>query len=382
MITEFPTTPQSAQPHQQTILRLGYMPLTDAAPLLVAQEKRLFARHGVRVELSRHTAWAGLRDRIAGGTLDGAQMLAPMPLALALGLGGPGRDLSVVATLSRNGNTIVIGTDLMADIAAEYRPSGRKTLPANALAQALARRAQAGLPPPVFAVVFPFSSHNYLLRHWLATAGIVPERDVRLVVLPPSQVVESLADGMIAGFCAGEPWGSRAVELGVGHIAVPSSTVWPHHPEKVMAFAAGGDTAARVAATAALIEAGRWADDPANHHEMVQLLCRDALPGLPPELITLILDGSLAFDPWGPFESVTRMVFAETYPSAREAGWYLDQMRRWGHLPAQTADLPQIRDIWRPDLWTRAAQLLGIAIPDEAAFPLPAPPLEMPEVAA
>jgi ABC-type nitrate/sulfonate/bicarbonate transport system substrate-binding protein len=359
------------------------MPLTDAAPLIIAQERGFFTRHGVRIELVRHTAWAGLRDRIAFDALDGAQMLAPMPLALSLGLGGPQRAVSVVSTLSRNGNTIVFSRALLADVVEAAGDAGAslpRPLPAAAFAAGLAHRAAAGRKPPIFAVVFPFSSHNYLLRHWLASAGLVPERDVRFIVLPPSQVGEQLAGGMIDGFCAGEPWGSRAVELGVGHVALTSADIWPGHPEKVLAFPNEQETGPVVAVIAALIEAGRWADDPANRDETVQLLCRHALPEVPPSVVAMALDGNLAFEPDGKLHPVSRVVFADgtaSYPAAQDGVWYHEQMRRWGHLPAGTqAGGDPVPNLWRADLWSEAAGRLGIAAPaaDAAALPPGATP--------
>jgi hypothetical protein len=144
-----------------------------------------------------------------------------------------------------------------------------------------------------------------------------------------------------------------------------------------MAFPASTDSEAVVAATAALIEAGRWADDPVNRDETVRLLCRHALPGLPADLVKLILDGRLALDPWAPTQTVDRMVFAEgtnSFPSIRQAGWYFEQMARWGHLPPDSAAaIGRIGDIWRPDLWAQAACRLGITPPDETTFRVPAP---------
>lgn len=331
---------------------------------MVAQERRFFARHGLKVELSRHAAWAGLRDRMAFGQLEGAQMLAPMPAALALGVGGPQRNVCIAATLSRNGNTIVLSRDLMTDVSDQERP-----LAAVALAATLAKRRAAGNKPPVFAVVFAFSSHNYLLRYWLASGGIDPERDVRLVVVPPSQVVEQLANGSIDGFCSGEPWGSMAVEKGVGHIALTSADIWADHPEKVLAFADGNDGPAIVAATAAVIEAGQWADEPGNREETVRLLARDAVPDVPLSVIARVLDGGLAFDPGGPVLPTARMIFSDgmaSYPSARQGEWYFAQMQRWGHVP-DTATFE--RSLWRPDLWEQVAKRLGISPPPTDTFP-------------
>jgi ABC-type nitrate/sulfonate/bicarbonate transport system substrate-binding protein len=210
--------------------------------------------------------------------------------------------------------------------------------------------------------VFAFSSHNYLLRAWLASGGIDPEHDVRLVVLPPSHVVEQLASGAIDGFCAGEPWGSLAVERGVGHIPLTSADIWPDHPEKWLAFAQGADEPAMVAATAAVI------DEPANREEVVRLLARDALPDIPPTVIARVLDGGLTFEPGGPTLPTHRMLFAErgaSYPSAAQGAWYYQQMQRWEHVFDPSAPMP---DVWRSDLWSQAAARLGITAPPAGAY--------------
>ena len=234
--------------------RIGFVPLTDAAPLIVADALGLFARHGVTVSLSAEAGWAALRDKLAFGSLDAAHLLGPLAIALATGAGGLRRRLTVTAGLARNGNTVVLSPALAAAIGGFDVP-----LDARRLADALQRRADEGLPPPTLAVVFPFSSHNYLLRHWLAAGGLDPDHDVRLVVVPPPRVARALADGAIEGFCAGEPWGSHAVATGAGRFALATGDIWRDHPEKVLAFREGvaeQDEQAVVSITAAVIEAG------------------------------------------------------------------------------------------------------------------------------
>ncbi len=227
--------PALSSDRQTETLHLGYVPLTDAAPLLVADALGLFQRHHVQVSLTRVGAWSALRDHIALGHLDGGQMLSPMPIAAALGLSGLPTRLAAVATLARHGNTVTFGEQLMAEIAqAAPALAGIRPLPASALAAALAARRHAGRPRPTLAVVFAFSSHNYLLRHWLASGGIDPERDVQLLVVPPPLLPGELADGRIDGFCAGEPWGSRAVDLRLGRIVLTTADIWPNHPEKLL----------------------------------------------------------------------------------------------------------------------------------------------------
>lgn len=344
-------------------MRLGYVPLTDAAPLLIAQEKGFFRRHGLGVTLEPSASWASLRDRLAFGVLDGAQMLSPMPIAATLGLGGVQTDLIVAATLGRNGNTITISEGLAAEIA-----------DAGGLSGALSARRNARRSVPVLAVVFPFSSHNYLLRHWLAEAGIDPDHDIRLVVIPPPQVADALADGAIDGFCAGEPWGSRAVDLRVGRIVLTTGDIWLNHPEKVLAFTAGcvaRDPDRLVACVAAVISASSWLDAPENGAEAAHILAR-ALPTVPKQVIALALNGLILAAPDSAPRPSPKLIFQRdgaSYPFPEHGVWWLSQMRRWGHAPFDIG--LGVSRIWRPDLWRRAAALTGEAVPTFDIAPTP-----------
>jgi ABC-type nitrate/sulfonate/bicarbonate transport system substrate-binding protein len=216
-------------------------------------------------------------------------MLSPMPIAASLGLSGIATPLAVAAILARHGNTLTLGERLMAEIArAAPELAAIRPLPAAALAAALAARRTAGIAPPTLAVVFAFSSHNYLLRHWLASGGIDPEHDVLLCVVPPPLVASELADGRIDGFCAGEPWGSRAVDLRLGRMALTTADIWLNHPEKVLAvseaqLARNPDQV--TACVAAIIEAGIWLSDPANLAEATRIVHARAVPEVPEEVV-------------------------------------------------------------------------------------------------
>ncbi len=355
-------------------LRLGFLPLTDCAPLLVADELGMFSRHGVAVTLSPLAAWVALRDRMAIGRLDGGQMLSPMPIAAALGLGGIPSDLAVVSVIARQGNTITLGEGLMAEIAvAAPGLATLQPLPAQALAAALAARRSRGEAPPILAMVFPFSSHNYLLRHWLASAGIDPERDVTLRAVPPSLVALELAEGRIDGFCAGEPWGSRAVDLRCGRIALTTADIWPNHPEKV--FAVSAERLARhpeqiAASVAALIEAGIWLSDPTNIPQAARILHDRALPGVPEAIIAQSLMSSLIHtaDEAPIMGGGPQFHPDATYPHPEHGAWWLAQMQRWQHAP----DAPGLIDrIWRPDVWRKGAALAGISTRTPSKPPCP-----------
>ena len=347
--------------HAARTLRLGCVQLTDAAPLLVAEELGLFDAVGLRVSLSIESAWAALRDKLAFGALDAAQLLGPMPIALAAGLDGVRAQVTIGAGLGANGNTLTISRALSTEIGRFPRP-----LPAASFAAVARRRAGSGRPVTL-GVVFAYSSHNYLARWWLGSAGLDPDRDLRLVVVPPALCAQRLADGAIDGFCAGEPWGSHAAEQGAGTIALSSGDIWPNHPEKVLAFAAGyaaRDPESATACTAAIIAATRWLDEPENKAEAVHILQRRAFPDLSVGAIGAAFDGTAE----GLMQAAPLHFRTATLPRREQAGWWLRQMRRWGHVPATLAEATALAP-WRQDTWRAAAARLR-----EVEPPAPSPP--------
>ncbi|APX92212.1 nitrate transporter NrtA [Halomonas sp. 1513] len=257
-------------------LQLGFIPLLDCVLLVVARERGLFADQGLEVTLSRQNAWSTLRDKVAAGLLDGAHMLAPMPLAMSLGLGRAPCDTLAPITLSRNGNAIVLSQALADACTADLGDD-----PA-ASANALAGYLTAGGERPRLGMVYPHSCQHYQLRHWLCLGGIDADRDVELVALPPPRMVDAMQQGKIDGFCVGEPWGSLAEHRQSGRIVASGAQLWPEQPEKVLGVTRSW--ANRYPATLtrlihALIAASDWlAESPAN-----RLQARDWL-ALPPYL--------------------------------------------------------------------------------------------------
>lgn len=278
------------QDAELTRLTLGFVPLLDAALPIIAREGGFFAAEGLEVTLSRENAWSTLRDKVAAGLLDGAQMLAPLPLAMSLGLGRAPCDTLAPITLSRNGNTLTLSRGL-----AERCGAAVGDVPvdsARALGAYLANHSETR---PRLGMVYPFSCQHYQLRQWLALGGIDPDRDVELVILPPPRMVEAMQAGEIDGCCVGEPWGSLAAAHQVGTLVATGAQLWPDHPEKVLGVTRSW--ARRYPATLsrlilALREASQWLAVDADHLRQA----RDWL-ALPPyldrsmdHLATLALD--------------------------------------------------------------------------------------------
>ena len=192
---------------EQTDIRLGFIPLNDAAPLIVAKVKGLFDAEGLDVALSREASWANIRDKVSVGLLDGAHMLGPMPIASSLGLSGPATPMIAPFSLNLNGSAVTVSKALAEAMrAADPEGMARRPRTARPLRAVIEARRASGEALLTFAVVFPFSMHNYELRYWLAEAGIDPDKDLRLVITPPPRMAANLASGAIDGFCVGAPF--------------------------------------------------------------------------------------------------------------------------------------------------------------------------------
>jgi ABC-type nitrate/sulfonate/bicarbonate transport system substrate-binding protein len=333
-------------------LRVGFVPLTDCAPLVMAQELGLFKKYGLRVELSRELGWATIRDKIIHRELDAAHALGTMPVAAALGLGSVACDCVTGLVLNLNGNAITLADDLW-----QRGVRDGKTLRAE-----ITRSRQEKMF--TFGVVFPVSSHRHLLRRWFSMHGIDPERDVRIVVLPPPQMVANLKAGHLDGFCAGEPWNSLAVQSRAGWIAAASSELDALHPEKVLMVR--GDFALKhqaehLALIAALLEACEYCDQPENHTAIAAALARPEFVGVSETVLRHGIGGAMDFGHG--LERVVRdfCVFhrhGANEPSGDKAAWVLDVVRSSGlcrNLPA--INFAFAKRIFRPDIFQAASAL-------------------------
>ena len=263
-------------------LRLGFLPLTDAAPLIVAQERGFFAREDLRAELRREIGWATILDKIIYGELDAAQAPAPMLWSAQLGLGCPNCDVLTALVLNLNGNALTLSRALW-DAGVRDQASLR--------AHALVRRSR---QPLTFGMVFPYSSHHLQLRDWLNGAGLVPGRDVRLVVVPPAQMFRNLKAGTIDGFCAGEPWNTLAVRDGAGWCPTSGAALQPGQVDTVLMVTrrfATSRPAEHAALVRALAAAAVWCDEPQHRKPLAELIATAPFLNLPAEVIAPALVG-------------------------------------------------------------------------------------------
>lgn len=344
----------------KTNLRIGYIPLIDAAPVVVAADHGFAEAEGLSVELVREVSWSNVRDKLNLGLFDAAHMLAPLPIASSLGIGHVKVPLIVPFTLALNGNAITVSPALYAELAAVA--DGDITDPrvsARALHRVVADRRARGAPMLNFGMTFPFSNHNYQLRFWMSAGGVDPDEDVRLVVLPPPYMVESLTSGHVDCFCVGAPWNSVAVDNGVGHILHFGRDILRRMSEKVLAVRdnwAGSNPETLSALIRALAKAAVFAEDPAN----LDAVCTSigSRIGATPEVVSRTLKGVLKVSTGGLTRASDEYILLErreaNRPDKAHAAWMYADMVRWGQVPL-SAELQAVAEsVFRCDLYDLA----------------------------
>jgi two-component system, oxyanion-binding sensor len=345
-----------------TPLRIGFIPLVDAAALIVAADKGFAAAEGLDITLVREVSWSNVRDKLNIGLFDAAHLLAPVAIASSLGLGHVKVPIVAPFNLGLNGNAITVSPSLHAAIMEEI--DGDRFDPmatALALARVVAKRRKRGAEPLTFGMTFPFSTHNYQLRFWMAAGGVDPDEDVRLVVLPPPYMVDSLANGHVDAFCVGAPWNSIAVDLGIGHILHFVSDILVAAAEKVLAIRQNwaekhpGVVAALVRAH---LRAAHFIERPENRAEAAALLAQPERIGVDAEVIQRTLDGRLKISPDGAKRESNRYLLVGREGAARpdpaQAAWLYAQMVRWGQAAMMPDALKTAMDVFRPDLYDLA----------------------------
>lgn len=333
-------------------ISLGYVPLTDAAPVIAAAELGFARAEGLEIALSREPSWATLRDRLALGHLDAAHMLGPLAIASALGLSGPQASLSVPMALNLNGNAVTVSNALWGAMAPASDGLGDV---AAAFARVARVWAEEGRPLTI-GTVHPFSSHSYQLRLFARLGGFDLDTVIRLVVVPPPDTVDALRRGLIDGFCVGAPWNSVAAAAGLGRIAALGCEIAPDCPEKVLALPAeGADFAFPL--VRAVHRAGLWCADPANRDALSRLLAERAELDSDAALIARTLSGALIVDADGTERvnpAYLRLDAATHRPDPAQARWLVAQMVSSGQLPPGGDAADRAAALYRPDIFAAA----------------------------
>lgn len=343
-------------------LTIGFIPLVDAAALIVAVDKGFTAAEGLDVTLVREVSWSNVRDKLNIGLFDAAHLLAPVAIASTLGLSQVKVPIVAPFNLGLNGNAITVSPALHAAIMGEADGDPLDPMvTAKALARVVTARRKAGGEPLTFGMTFPFSTHNYQLRFWMAAGGVDPDEDVRLVVLPPPFMVDSLANGHVDAFCVGAPWNSVAVDLGVGHILHFVSDILERAAEKVLAVREkwaleNPEIVAKL--TRAHGNAADFIENPDNRAEVARILAMPNRIDVDPEVIRRTLDGRLKISPDGTMRQSDRYLLVGREGAARpdpvQAAWLYAQMVRWGQVAYSPEALERAKKVFRPDLYDAA----------------------------
>ncbi|MCD1598264.1 CmpA/NrtA family ABC transporter substrate-binding protein [Rheinheimera aquimaris] len=347
------------QAEQQT-LTLGFVPLLDAAPLIVAKELGLFAAQGLDVTLQREASWASIRDKVAFGVLDGAQMIAPLPLASSLGLGAAAVPMTTALVLSSGGNAITLSTPLLQQFDLDTALLPCPLASGKALQQYLQQVPQRQQPLRL-ATVSPYSCHHYQLHYWLSTAGI-SARQVEVIGVAPAAMAAQLESGAIDGFCVGEPWSSLAQLSGHGRIVTSCDQLWHNWQEKVFAVTtefANSKPQCHLALLTALLQACHWLHDvQSNSDKTVQLWHWLAQP----QYLALADSGLTSSRLFNPVIPQAFFGAALNMPWRSQGAFMLQQMRQLQQWQGPL-NHPLLQQVYRPDLYRQVAANLGFSTP-------------------
>ncbi|WJG08982.1 CmpA/NrtA family ABC transporter substrate-binding protein [Aliiglaciecola sp. LCG003] len=380
------TTSQAAElgwPEKEE-LKIGFIKLTDMAPLAIAYEKGYFEDEGLYVTLEAQANWKVLLDRVIDGQLDGAHMLAGQPLGATIGYGTQAHIITAFS-MDLNGNGITVSNDIWQQMKANIpHQNGLPVHPikADALKPIVEKYQQSGKPFKM-GMVFPVSTHNYELRYWLAAGGIHPgfyaphkgdtsgqiDAQALLSVTPPPQMPATMEAGTIHGYCVGEPWNQQAVFKGIGVPVITDYEIWKNNPEKVFGVSkewADKYPNTHIRVVKAMIRAAKWLDENnnANRGEAVKILAKSQYVGADPEVIANSMTGTFEYEKGDKREVPDFNVFFRhnaTYPYYSDAIWYLTQMRRWGQISDAKSDdwfMQTAKSVYRPDVYVLAAKSL------------------------
>lgn len=367
---------------EKTDLKLGFIKLTDCAPLVIAKEMGYFEAEGLNVTLEAQANWKVLLDRVISGELDGAHMLAGQPIGATIGFGTKAHVVTAFS-MDLNGNAITVSNEIWKEMQKNdpklNSPTPPHPIAADSLLPVVEARKKKGEPLKM-GMVFPVSTHNYQIRYWLAASGINPGMytatdttgtvgaDVLLSVTPPPQMPATLEAGTIGGYCVGEPWNQQAVIRGIGVPVATSYDIWKNNPEKVFGVSdtwAKKNPKAHVALVKALILAGQWLDAGMdNRKEAAKILSKKDYVGADEEVIANSMTGTFLFQKTDKRDMPDFNVFYRyhaTYPFYSDAVWFLTQMRRWGQITEAKPDAwyhELAKEVYKPAVYLEAAKAL------------------------
>jgi nitrate/nitrite transport system substrate-binding protein len=357
---------EAAKSSAESKIKIGFIPLTDCASVVMAHELGLYKKHGVNVEVSREASWATVRDKVLAGDLQGAHCLFGMPFSVYTGVGGQaGQEMYIAMILNNNGQAITLSKDFCDQVG--FREVGKVKAAVEAVK---ARRTV------TFAMTFPGGTHDLWLRYWLAAAG-VDQKTVKIITIPPPQMVANMKVGNMDGYCVGEPWNGVAVQQAIGTTHISTQDMWKHHPEKALVVNKTFSETRRdelKAVMAAVLEASIWLDDLNNRKQAASVIGKQAYVNAPAEVVEARLMGKYDLGCNRSHEYKDDYMFfhrdgAVNFPRKAHGIWFMAQYVRFGYLQ-QPPDYKAIADrLVLQDLYRDVARGLNIKIPDDDMKP-------------
>ncbi|OWT69186.1 MULTISPECIES: CmpA/NrtA family ABC transporter substrate-binding protein [unclassified Achromobacter] len=342
---------------EKTEVKIGFIPLTDCASVVMASVLGIDKKYGVKITPSKEASWAGVRDKLVNGELDFSHVLYGLVYGVHLGIGGPKKDMAVLMGLNRNGQAITLSEKLKEAGATD--------------GASLAKVMQTQKREYTFAQTFPTGTHAMWLYYWLAAAGINPMRDAKVITVPPPQMVANMRVGNMDGFCVGEPWGARAIADKIGFTAITTQQIWTDHPEKVLGttadFVKANPNTAR-AVTAAIIEAGKWIDaSVSNRRQTAETIAAKSYVNTDMNTIVDRMLGRYSNGLGKTWDDPDAMHFyqdgAVNFPYLSDGMWFLTQHKRWGLVKEHPDYLAAARQVNRIDIYKQAATAAGASLP-------------------
>jgi len=348
----------SDKPEKEEV-RIGFIPLTDCASVVMASVLGFDKKYGIKIVPSKEASWAGVRDKLVNGELDMAHVLYGLVYGLHLGVGGPKKDMAVLMTLNNNGQAITLSKKL----------SDKGAVDGGSLAKLM----QTDKREYTFAQTFPTGTHAMWLYYWLASVGVNPMKDAKVITVPPPQMVANMRVGNMDGFCVGEPWGHRAIMDGIGVTAVTTQDIWAEHPEKVLGttadFVKKYPNTAR-AVVMAVLEAGRWIDASlSNKLKMAETIAEKSYVNTGVDAINQRILGRYQNGLGKTWDDPHHMKFfndgAVNFPYLSDGMWFLTQHKRWGLIKEHPNYLAVAQQINQIELYKQAAGQLKISVPKD-----------------
>ena len=341
-----------------TEVKIGFIPLTDCAPIVVAAEMGFDKKYGIKIVPSKEASWAAIRDKTVNGELHAAHVLYGLVYGVQMGVGGQQKDMNVLMTLNHNGQGITLSNQL--------KDKGVKD------GKTLKRLLENENRDYTFAQTFPTGTHAMWLNYWLAANGIDPIKDVKTIVVPPPQMVANMRIGNMDGYCVGEPWNARAIYDKVGYTVATSQDIWVDHPEKVLGttadFVSKNPKTAR-AMVMAILEASKYIEATENRAKVAELISQKSYVNAPKEVILGRFLGDYDNGNGKKWKDANFMKFFEDgkipFPYLSDGMWFLTQHKRWGLLKSDPDYLAIAKKVNRIDIYTEAASALGISVPKD-----------------